>query len=186
MKVVILSGTPKWEGLCWSCVNAAAAGAERAGADCQIIRLLDYKLVRCADCGDGWGTCREEHECCFGGDGFSELQQKLADADAAVLVTPVYWGDMTEVMKAFFDRFRRCEALKGDKGALAGKRVLLVASPGGSGNGMISCLEQMERLCKHLRADIFDYVGVNRWNKDYKLVTIAEAAAAMVAAEKQP
>lgn len=180
MKVLILSGTPKREGLCCSCVNAASAGAERAGAECEVVRLCDYSLARCAICGDGWGTCLKEHVCCHGDDGFAEIQKKIEEADAIVLDTPVYWGDMTEVMKAFFDRFRRCEAIKGEKGAIAGKLVLLIASPGGSGNGMISCLEQMERMCHHLSAKIFDFIGVNRWNKDYKLVSIGEAVATMV------
>jgi multimeric flavodoxin WrbA len=182
MKVVILSGTPKNEGLCCSCVDAALAGAEKSGANCEVVKLCDYELIRCAMCGDGWGTCREEHVCAYGGDGFEEIRGNIADADALILATPVYWGDMTEVMKAFFDRFRRCEALKGQKGAIAGKPVLLIASPGGSGNGMISCLEQMERLCRHLGARIYDYIGVNRWNKDYKLIAIGEAAASMVGA----
>jgi multimeric flavodoxin WrbA len=180
MKVVILSGTPKNDGLCHSCVNAAAAGVQKAGADCEVIKLSDYKLVRCAMCGDGWGTCREGHVCAFGNDGFAEIQKKLMDADAVILDTPVYWGDMTEVMKSFFDRFRRCEAIKGDKGAIANKSVLLIASPGGSGNGLISCLEQMERLCRHLNANIYDFIGVNRWNKEYKLTAISEAASSIV------
>lgn len=180
MKVIILSGTPKNDGLCCSCVDAALAGAQKAGADCEVIRLCDYKLIRCAMCGDGWGICREQHVCTFGNDGFSEIQNKIAEADAVILDTPVYWGDMTEVMKSFFDRFRRCEAMKGEKGAMAGKSVLLIASPGGSGNGMISCLEQMERLCRHLSAKIYDFIGVNRWNRDYKIAAITEAAASMV------
>ncbi len=179
MKVLILSGTPKHEGLCCSCVDAAQAGVVKSGAECEVVRLCDYKLTRCAMCTDGWGACRAEHTCTFGDDGFSVIQQKIANADALVLDTPVYWGDMTEIMKAFFDRFRRCEAMKGDEGAMAGKPVLLIASPGGSGNGMISCLEQMERLCRHLRANIFDYVGVNRWNQNYKIAAISEAAAAL-------
>ncbi len=179
MKVIIITGTPKSEGLCCSCVNAALEGAEKAGADCEVVKLCDYKLERCAMCGDGWGICREDHVCVFGDDGFSEIQKKMADADAYILDTPVYWWDMTEVMKAFFDRFRRCEAWKGEMGAMANKPVLLIASPGGTGNGMISCLEQMERLCHHLNAKIYDFIGVNRWNKDYKLAAISEAAASM-------
>lgn len=179
MKLIIISGTPKTEGLCCSCVNAACEGAKKAGAEVEIVRLCDHKIACCAMCSDGWGTCRESHTCTFGGDGFSDIQKKLADADAVVLDTPVYWGDMTEAMKAFFDRFRRCEAFRGEDGAIAGKPVLLVASPGGSGNGMISCLEQLERLCHHLHARIFDYIGVNRWNYAYKLPAIEEAAAAM-------
>jgi len=180
MKVIIISGTPKSEGLCCSCVNAALGGALKAGAECEVISLCDYKLIRCAMCGDGWGKCRDEHICIFGDDGFTEIQKKIADADALILDTPVYWGDMTEVMKAFFDRFRRCEAIKGELGAMAHKPVLLIASPGGSGNGMISCFEQLERLCRNLNASIFDFIGVNRWNKDYKLIAISDAAATMV------
>lgn len=184
MKVIILSGTPKNEGLCHSCVNAAVAGVKKAGADCEVIKLNDYKLARCAMCNDGWGICREGHTCAFGNDGFTEIQKKISDADAVILDTPVYWGEMTEVMKAFFDRFRRCEAMKREDGAMAGKSVLLIASPGGSGNGMISALEQMERLCRHLQGNIFDFIGVNRWNKDYKIAAISEAAAAMAATKK--
>jgi len=180
MKVIIISGTPKSDGLCCSCTNAAQAGAIKAGAECEVIKLCDFNLARCAMCGDGWGECLKEHICSFGDDGFSKIQKKLMEVDAIILDTPVYWGDMTEVMKAFFDRFRRCEALRGDKGAIAGKSVLLIASPGGSGNGMISCLEQMERLCRHLNARIYDFIGVNRWNKEYKLIAISEAAASMV------
>jgi multimeric flavodoxin WrbA len=179
MKVLIITGTPKSEGLCCSCVKAASEGVGRSGADFEVIRLCDEKLNRCAICDEGWGICREEHICRFGGDGFNAIQQKMADADALILVTPVYWGDITEAMKAFFDRFRRCEAMKGEGGAMAGKPVLLVVSPGGSGNGMISALEQLERLCRHLSAKIFDYIGVNRWNQAYKLVTIGAAAQAM-------
>ena len=180
MKILIISGTPKREGLCSSCVEAAESGIGGAGAACEVIRLCDEKLARCAVCGDGWGTCREEHTCRFGGDGFDAIQRKIAGADAFVLVTPVYWGDMTEAMKAFFDRFRRCEATRGDEGAMAGKPVLLVASPGGSGNGMVSCLEQMERLSHHLRADIFDLIGVTRRNRAYKIPAVAAAAKALV------
>jgi multimeric flavodoxin WrbA len=179
MKILIVSGSPKKEGLCFSCVNAAAHGAQTAGAACEIVFLSDYKLARCAVCGDGWGPCRSEHTCVYGDDGFTEIQKKIQTADKLILDTPVYWGDMTELMKAFFDRFRRCESAKIGGASMAGKQVLLIASPGGSGNGMISCLEQMDRLCGHLGAKIFDYIGVNRWNKDYKLVCIEKAAAAL-------
>ncbi len=180
MKVLIISGTPKREGLSCSCEEAALAGVISAGAEGEVVKLCDYKLTRCAMCGDGWGTCRDKHTCIYGDDGFNDIQSKLAEADLLILNTPVYWGDMTEIMKAFFDRFRRCEAFKGSESALADKNVLLIASPGGSGNGLISCLEQMERVCRHLSAKIYDFIGVNRWNREYKLAAIKAAAASMV------
>ena len=180
VKVLLLSGTPKREGLCHSCVAAAEAGVTQAGTDWETVRLCDYPIARCAVCHDGWGTCREEHFCCHGEDGFTAVQRKVAESGAYILITPVYWGDMTEIMKAFFDRLRRCEATKGEYGAMAGKPVLLVASPGGSGNGMISCLEQMERLSRHLGARVYDFIGVNRWNRAYTLAAVTAAAASML------
>jgi multimeric flavodoxin WrbA len=179
MKVLIITGTPKQEGLCRSCVRSAAEGVGKAGGDSEIIDLCQAGLKRCAICGEGWGTCLKDHVCCFGDDGFTAIQEKAAAADALIFITPVYWGEMTEAMKAFFDRYRRCEAMKGEDSALRGKQVLLIASPGGSGNGMVSCFEQMERVCRHLRAEVFDFVGVNRWNSSYKLETIGAAAAAL-------
>ena len=186
MNILIVSGTPKHEGLTHSCVQMAREGVESSGGGCSVVSLCEAKLACCKVCDDGWGICKKEHVCAFGDDGFTAIQDRLAAADALVLVTPVYWGEMSEAMKAFFDRYRRCEASKGDGSALRGKQVLLVAVPGDSGNGMVSCFEQMEKLCRHLRADIFDFVGVNRWNKKYKLVAIGAAAAALVAQAGSP
>jgi len=70
------------------------------------------------------------------------------------------------------------------KPAFSGKQVLLIASPGGSGNGMLSCLEQLDRFCRHTGAVIFDYIGINRWNNDYKKQTVFEAAKAMAKGRK--
>ena len=69
-------------------------------------------------------------------------------------------------------------------GALSGKQVLLIASPGGTGNGMLTCLEQMDRVCRHTNAVIFDYIGVNRWNSDYKKPVVYAAAKAMAGGRK--
>lgn len=178
MKIIILTGTPKSEGLSVSCVAAAIAGAEKAGASVTVIDLCQTSIGRCKVCGDGWGICRNEHICAYGDDGFAEVSKQIAEADALIFQTPVYWGETSEVLKSFLDRFRRCEALQ-EKTALTGKEVLLIAAPGGSGNGLLTCLGQMERAVQHMRGHVFDYIGVNRWNKDYKLKAIEAAAEAL-------
>jgi multimeric flavodoxin WrbA len=178
MKVVVLSGTPKFEGLSVSCVAAAVAGAEKAGASVAVIDLCKTAIGRCKVCGDGWGICRNEHVCAYGEDGFNEVSREIAGADALVIQSPVYWGETSEALKSFLDRFRRCEALK-EKTALTGKEVLLIAAPGGSGNGLLTCLGQMERAVQNLRGHVFDYIGVNRWNQEYKLRAIEAAAEAL-------
>lgn len=180
MKFLIISGNPKKDGLCRSVMQEIERGAGEAGAAVETLSL--EKLGRCRVCGDGWGACREEHRCVFGSDGFDAAQAKVRAADALCLVTPVYWGEMAEGLKDFLDRLRRCEF--GGAGALSGKPVLLVASPGGTGNGLLSCLEQMDRFCRHTGAVIFDYIGVNRWNNDYKRACARAAARAIAEGRK--
>jgi multimeric flavodoxin WrbA len=103
----------------------------------------------------------------------------VCQTDALILVSPAYWGEMSESAKAFTDRLRRCEATLYENSHLAGKPVITVAAAGGSGGGMITCLLSMERWIDHVRARKFDLIPVNRWSRDYKLVAIQEAAKAM-------
>lgn len=183
MNTLILSGTPKSEGLCVSLVEAAASAAREASAHCDVEALSSYKLGVCAMCNDGWGTCNKEHACAYGDDGFSALQKKMAGADCVIFITPVYWGEVSEAMKGFIDRLRRCEATKRFQGhtpSLDGKRCLLVASAGGSGNGILTALEQMERAVRHMNGTVHDYIGVNRWNQEYKREALREAVKGMM------
>ena len=177
MRCLIISGNPKTDGLCDSVTKEVVAGAQDAGAEVHILKTDN--IGRCRVCKDGWGICRAEHKCAFGKDGFDDAQLAVKNADVICLITPVYWGEMTESLKCFTDRLRRCEF--GQNGALSGKKVLLIASPGGSGNGMLSALEQMDRFCRNVGADIVDYIGVNRQNCEYKRVAAYEAARALVA-----
>jgi len=178
VKFLIISGNPKKDGLCKSITEEIERGARQGGADVEIVTT--EKITRCRVCGDGWGTCRSGNICAFGEDGYNELQEKVKNADLLCLITPVYWGETAEGLKAFMDRLRRCEfAMFGGNGILAGKQTLLVASPGGSGNGLLTCLQQMERFCQHTGAVIFDYIGVNRWNRVYKKEAAYNAALSM-------
>jgi multimeric flavodoxin WrbA len=186
MKFLVLSGNPKRDGLCHGVTREILRGAGEGGAETELLGA--EKIERCHVCGDGWGTCRAEHRCSFGEDGFDTAREALEKADAFCIITPVYWGEMAEGLKSFLDRLRRCEATKrfggNSKSILAGKQALLVASPGGSGNGALSCLEQMDRFTRHTEAVIFDYIGINRWNQDYKKKAAYAAAKAIAQGRK--
>jgi multimeric flavodoxin WrbA len=69
MNYLIISGNPKRGGLCHSVREEARRGALDGGAEVEVLTL--EKLDRCHVCGNGWGTCREEHTCAFGDDGFN-------------------------------------------------------------------------------------------------------------------
>ena len=179
---LIITGNPKSDGLCYSVTDAIKSGAADGGENVEIFTAT--ALDRCRVCGTGWGTCLNERRCEFGDDGFNSAVELIRKADKICIITPVYWGEMAEGLKNFFDRLRRCEnAMKGN-GVLTGKPVLIAASPGGSGNGALSCLEQMDRFCRHTGAVIFDYISINRWNQDYKRVAAYSAAKAMAKGRK--
>ncbi len=178
MKILVIHSSPNDDGLTAACASAAAAGLVQAGGVVEEVCLNDLKVGMCKACDNGWGTCLEEHEC-QELDDFQALHAQVHQADGLVLVTPVYWGEMSESAKAFTDRLRRCEANRDGGSALEGKPVLAVAAAGGSGGGMITCLGSMERWIQHMHGRVFDLIPVNRWSREYKLETIRSAARAM-------
>ena len=180
---LILSSSPNSDGLTAACAEHAAAGIKKAGGVVKHINLNKMKLESCRACDNGWGICRNKYECIIKDD-FAEIKKEIDSATSVIIITPVYWGEMSESAKCFFDRLRRCEASKyfsgtdkdSPKSALDNKNAILIAAAGGSGNGTLSCLTQMENMIKHVRGKIFDRITVTRFNKKYKLDTIAEAA----------
>jgi multimeric flavodoxin WrbA len=179
MNVIVISASPNKDGLTAACAAAAAEGIRSAGAQAQEVRLNDLQVSLCQACDRGWGPCLQDHECQVEDD-FQALHARVLQADGLVLVTPVYWHELSESAKAFTDRLRRCEAPRGAASGLAGRPIIAVAAAGGSGNGMITCLASMERWIQHTRARVYDLLPVNRWSRDYKLVAFRAAARTMV------
>ena len=179
MKLLIISGTPKKDGITHSMVTAAYESAE----DAEILHLSDYTLAVCRMCGEGWGTCLREHQCSLD-DRFNELQQKVKDADAFVLITPVYWGGLSEAMKIFLDKLLRCQGSKqwneaaGDS-FMTGKPCMLVAVAGGGGGGALRALRELENFVWCISGKVHDYFAINRWNQDYKRVALISAVKAL-------
>jgi len=180
MKILVMSSSPNKDGLTAACASAAAKGIRLAGGEAEEIHLNDLAIDKCHACNDGWGTCLAEHRC-QEEDDFQILHARLAQADGYVLVTPVYWGEMSESAKAFTDRLRRCEATRErGKSLLFNKPVTAVAAAGGSGGGMITCLLSMERWIQHVQGRTFDLIPVNRWSRKYKLAAIRASGRVMV------
>jgi len=196
-KLLIVNATPKKDGLCNSFAEAAKEAADKLGLESEILRLAGYGIKKCVMCYDGWGICFKEHKCVFGNkDGFDNLQKIVSEADAFVYVTPVYWGEISEELKVFWDKLRRCETTKqwnGKEDVVSfhkNKPSILVASAGGGGGGIPDTFVAMERAvdqlgehtgCINGTAGIFDYIAVNRWNQEYKREALKAAIAEMTA-----
>jgi len=179
LKILVISSSPNLDGLTAACSESALKGLHLAEVKAHEVRLNDLNIGNCEACGNGWGTCLNNHTCQVLDD-FQSLHIECLQADGIIFVTPVYWGEMSEASKAFMDRIRRCEATRRGESGLLGKPIIAIAAAGGSGNGMITCLLSMERWIEHVQARKFDFIPINRWNREVKLANIQQSAQVMV------
>ena len=171
-KVAVIWSSPNIGGLTASAKDRFINGLKSAGADTEEIWLNSKKIEHCRACGNGWGTCNKNGSCVISDD-FSGIYQSVAEADGIVWISAVYWSDMTECFKAFFDRLRRCDATHNH--SLAEKRCVLIACAGGTGRGSLECLQQLERGLTQMNMRVYDRVSVVRYNKAYILPALYEA-----------
>ena len=172
MKVAVVWSSSNQDGLTGSAVTSFVQGLEGAGAEVKQFCLNKMNIETCRACGNGWGTCRTKGSCVIKDD-FAEVYKELAEAEGIVFVTAVYWSDMTERMKAFIDRLRRCEATSNH--FLSEKRSILMACAGGTGRGTLECLHQMELAMTHMNVRTYDRIPVVRYNADYVVPNLVKA-----------
>lgn len=104
-------------------VKEALASAREAGAQTELVSVVDKNIAPC----DGCGSCRETGVCRLQDD-MQSIYQQLETADAIIFGSPVYFGSVSAQAKAIMDRtfsFLPTMKLKGKVAApiLAVRRV---------------------------------------------------------------
>ena len=124
--------------------------------------------------------CIDEDRCIIDDD-FSEIVEKIDNADVTVFANPVYFLDLSESMKAFLDRLRRVKSRSPRKPADPNKPrpglsnndegpiAMGICYAGGSGNGTISCCMNLERILQFCGFDVVDMIPVRRQNLHAKM-----------------
>jgi multimeric flavodoxin WrbA len=168
MKVLGIQTSPNEDGLTASMAMAALKGAEDAGAETELIHLRKLDIQACRACDKGWGICRSEYRCIIEDD-MQGVRDRMGAADALVISTPVYFGEVSEVFKSFFDRLRRCEFPLGEESPIYGTPGIGIAAAGGSGGGVLTALEMLERYLRIIAVRPFDFITVTRFTRDHKL-----------------
>lgn len=104
MKIIALNGSPRKNGNTATLLKEALEGAKSYGAETELVNLydLDYKgCVSCFACklkdGKNYGKCAWQ-------DGLTPLLEKIADADAIILGSPIYFGSPTGEVRSFLER----------------------------------------------------------------------------------
>ena len=100
MKIAAFVSSSSHHGNTATAVQKFLEGARAAGAETEIYYLNDYTLKPCRGC----RVCEKTHKCTIQGDDVEILHRALREADAYVLATPTYYGDVTGAFKVFVDR----------------------------------------------------------------------------------
>jgi len=181
MQILVLSGSRNRQGKTAKAITAICKGITDAGGKSEVIFLIEQNLERCRQCNDdGWGICRSEQRCIIDDD-FASIVEKIKAADVLVFATPVYFGDLSESMRGFLDRYRRTRFTTVFRRPLAtnipnqlpvrqgGIPAIGYCYAGGSGNGTISCLASLERALLTSGFDVVDMIPARRQNLEMKL-----------------
>ncbi len=169
MKVLAIIGSVNHDGQTAQAAKALAKGVESGGGKCELVFLTNLVMESCRQCdANGWGVCLNEGKCVIDDD-FVKLGDMIDSADALVFATPVYYGELSESMLAFLNRFRRVRrARTGTSSTTANKKAVGICVAGGGGGGATNCCVSLETILHHLAMDVIDMIPVRRQNLDMK------------------
>ena len=99
MKVIAIDGGPRKKGSTTTLVSHIMKGAEKKGAETEIISLYDLNYSGCHGC-----LYCKSHDSCAQDDDMNIVYEKIRDADVILFATPVYFAQMTGHLKICIDR----------------------------------------------------------------------------------
>jgi multimeric flavodoxin WrbA len=150
MKVIGINASPRGkDSNTLRLTNAVLAGAKEEGAETEFIDLYTLRIEYCTAC----GTCYATGECTLLDD-FSDLFDRIMNADGIVLGAPNYIDCVPAPVKALFDRMAdaiHCQMLTGKFGCS-------VCTAGGAGEDEV--VGYMNKVLSTLGANIVGGIGV--------------------------
>ena len=105
MKVMAFNGSPRKKE--WNTVtllNDALQGATSAGADAELVQLYDLSFSGCVSCFSCKKLSRREDGVCAVQDDLTAVLDRVKQADALIIGTPVYYGTESASTRAFLER----------------------------------------------------------------------------------
>ncbi|NTW71167.1 MAG: flavodoxin family protein [Eubacteriaceae bacterium] len=104
MKVVAYNASPRKDWNTSKLLKSALEGASSKGADTELINLYDLDYRGCTSCfacklkdGKNYGKCAMK-------DDLTPLLQNFGDADGVIFGSPIYFGNVTGMLRCFLER----------------------------------------------------------------------------------
>ncbi len=107
MKMIILNGSPRKNWNTAMMLKEVQKGAESVGAETEYVDLYDLSYTGCRSC----LACKRKDgkRChCFWNDDLSPLIDRIFVADALIIGSPIYLGDITSQVHALIERLHFC------------------------------------------------------------------------------
>ena len=107
MKTILLNGSPRKNWNTAQVLRSAQRGAESVGAETEYIDLFDLSYTGCRSC----MACKRKgaQRCkCFWKDDISPVIDRIFAADALIVGSPIYLGDITSQLRALIERLHFC------------------------------------------------------------------------------
>ena len=120
MKVLLINGSPRKAGNTYLALSEVAKELEKAGVAAEIVQLGVQPVRSCIAC----NTCKAKNEnrCVFDDDLCNRVTEKMKEADALIIGSPVYYGQPNGGLLALIQR-----ALYSAGSYFAGKPAAAVA-----------------------------------------------------------
>ena len=100
MKAIGIVGSPRKGGNTEILTEHTLKAIAEEGLETELIRLAGLNISPCNAC----MLCRKEVEKCSIEDDLQPIYAKMKEADAIILASPVYFGSVTALLKAFLER----------------------------------------------------------------------------------
>ena len=154
---------PNKIGLTFSCVEVCDKYLKDNNYEVEHICINKKNINKCFACGKrGWGVCKEQHKC-IQKDDFNDIYSRMSQFDMYIFITPVYFHEMSESAKTFFDRLKRCDAFNNES-KIKGKKIICIACAGGSGSGTEETLNSFDTLNYFLNTEMIGRIPVTKYN----------------------
>ena len=154
---------PNKMGLTFSCVEECEKVLKEKGIEVNHICMNKKNLNRCYACGSrGWGICKDKHVC-IQKDDFNDIYHYMEEFDSYIFIIFVYFHEMSESAKTFFDRLKRCDSFN-ENSNIRGKKIICIACAGGSGSGTEETLNSFDILNHFLGTKMVGRIPVTRYS----------------------
>ena len=154
MRAVAFNGSPRRNGNTAAALRTVLAPLEKTGVETRVFCVGDKTVAGCRAC--GWCKAHREYRC-VQSDEVNGWLLEMLEADAVILATPVYFGNIAGSMKCFLDRAFYVNSVCDGRFRMKPATSLAVARRTGN-------LTALDALNRYLLYGEMTLVGSNYWS----------------------